>query len=99
MSLIERYPLTIRHPFARGASGDVPGDRRGCRYVGSPAAMLGDLALAIDEVRLGEDAEYLRAVVQGEPADAQAVRLGLEDRGDAGGRDAPDLDGDRAATA
>src|SRR5262245_17192594 len=79
-------PSARPRPQSRGAPGSE---------VGSPAAVLCDLALPLAEHRLAEDAERLLAVGEPNLADAQPAGLREEKDREAGDRHLPHLDGDR----
>src|SRR6266566_775773 len=71
----------------RSARGDV----------GAPAAELRDLALPLAQDRLAEDAERLVAIREADLADAEAGRLGEQQRRESRRRHAPHLERDRGA--
>src|SRR6266566_249475 len=65
--------------------------------VGAPAAELRDLALPLAQDRLAEDAERLVAIREADLADAEAGRLGEQQRRESRRRHAPHLERDRGA--
>src|SRR5882724_7580630 len=65
--------------------------------VGAPAAERRDLALPLAQDRLAEDAERLVAIREADLADAEAGRLGEQQRGESRRRHAPHLERDRGA--
>src|SRR6185369_3260029 len=78
---------------ASGRGTPLGGDVR------TPAAELGDLALAFAQERFAEDAEHDRAVLEDDLADREARRLVLQDSRQPLDRNVPELERDAPALA
>src|SRR4051812_49283038 len=87
---------TARNPAARGARWEESfcplGSYSFRRHVGAPAAVLGNLALALHEGRFAENPDYGGAVVEAHLADVQSGRLLEKDLGQSAAGHRPDLD-------